>query len=95
MSIAPGLMVDVNLIIAYAFGIILIYLIGRMFLMPVKLMFRLIYNGIIGGVILWIVNMIGVYFGFTIPLNPITALVVGFLGLPGVVLLILYRVFIG
>ena len=93
MSILPGMMVDVNLFIAYAFGIILIYLIGRMFLMPVKLVFRLIYNGIIGGVILWIINMIGVHFGFTVPLNPITALVVGFLGLPGVVLLILYRVF--
>ena len=95
MSILPGVMFDVNVIIAYAFGIILIYLIGRMFLLPVKLVFRLIYNGIIGGVILWVVNLIGGHFGFTVPLNPITALVVGFLGLPGVVLLILYRVFIG
>ena len=95
MSITPGVMFDVNVIIAYAFGIILIYLIGRMFLMPVKLVFKLIYNGIIGGLILWVVNMIGGHFGFVVPLNPITAVVVGFLGLPGVVLLILYRVFIG
>ena len=91
----PGVMMDVNLIIAYAFGLILIYLIGRMFLMPVKLVFKLIYNGIIGGVVLWVINLIGAHFGFTVPLNPITALVVGFLGLPGVALLILYRWFMG
>lgn len=92
MPVLPG--IDFNVMIAYAFGIILIYLIGRMFLMPIKLIFRLIYNGVIGGLMLWIINLIGGSFGFAIAINPITALVVGFLGLPGVVLLILFKVFI-
>lgn len=34
------------------------------------------------------------HIGFNIPVNPITALVAGFLGLPGVVLLILFKVFV-
>ena len=85
---------ELNVIVAYAFGIILIYLIGRMFLMPIKLVFKLIYNGIIGGIMLWAVNFIGSYFGFIIGINPITALVAGFLGLPGVILLILFKIFI-
>lgn len=85
---------EVNVIIAFAFGLLLLYIVGRVFLMPLRLVFRLIYNGIIGGVILWLINLVGSHFGFTIAINPVTALVVGFLGLPGVVLLILFKLFI-
>lgn len=90
----PTVFGEFNVILAYVFGIILIYLVGRMFLMPIKLIFRLVYNALIGGVMLWLLNVVGVYIGFNIPINPITALVAGFLGLPGVVLLILFKVFI-
>ncbi|MEG6584223.1 pro-sigmaK processing inhibitor BofA family protein [Dendrosporobacter sp. 1207_IL3150] len=90
----PAFNGELNVIFAYAFGIILIYLIGRVFLMPLKLIFRLIYNGIIGGIMLWVVNLIGGYVGFTIGINVITALVAGFLGIPGVILLILFKIFI-
>ena len=92
MGFLPAL--ELNVIIAYAFGIILIYLVGRMLTMPIRLVFKLIYNGIVGGIMLWIVNFVGAYFNFTIGINPITALVAGFLGIPGVVLLILFKLFI-
>ncbi|MBP2654075.1 MAG: sigmaK-factor processing regulatory protein BofA [Firmicutes bacterium] len=90
----PGLSWDLNVILAYLFGIVLIYLVGRIFLMPLKFIFRLVYNAIIGGIMLWVVNFIGVHFDFTIAINPITALVAGILGIPGVLLLILFKVFI-
>jgi inhibitor of the pro-sigma K processing machinery len=92
MGILPSL--ELNVIIAYAFGIVLIYLVGRMLTMPIRIVFKLIYNGIVGGVMLWIVNFVGAYFNFTIGINPITALVAGFLGIPGVILLILFKLFI-
>lgn len=92
MGFLPAL--EFNVIIAYAFGIILIYLVGRMLTMPIRLVFKLIYNGIVGGIMLWIVNYIGAYFSFTIGINPITALIAGFLGIPGVILLILFKLFI-
>lgn len=85
---------DMTIIAAYFFGIILLYVLGRMFLMPLKLIFKLIYNALIGGVMLWVVNYIGSYFGFFIAINPLTALIAGFLGLPGVLLLILFKLFI-
>jgi inhibitor of the pro-sigma K processing machinery len=94
MSFISGLNWDVNVVVAFIFGLLLIYLIGRVFLMPIKIIFRLIYNGIIGGLILWGLNFIGAYIGFTIAINPITALTVGFLGLPGVILLVLFKIFI-
>lgn len=85
---------EFNVLIAYGFGIILIYLVGRMLTMPIRLVFKLIYNGIVGGIMLWAVNFVGAYFGFTIGINPITALIAGFLGIPGVILLILFKLFI-
>lgn len=85
---------DFNVILAYLFGIFLIYIVGRIFLMPLKIIFKLIYNGLIGGLMLWVLNFIGGYFSFTIAINPITALVAGFLGFPGIVLLILLKIFI-
>ncbi len=86
---------DYNVIIAYVFGIILIYLIGRLMLMPIKFLLKLVYNGLIGGAMLWGVNYVGAYFGFAIAINPITALMSGFLGVPGVLLLIAMKVISG
>lgn len=86
---------DINVLLAYLFGLALIYFIGRIFLMPLKLIFRLIYNALIGGAMLWALNYVGANFDFTIAINPFTALIAGFLGLPGVVLLILFKVFVG
>jgi len=90
----PGITWDWNVIIAFTFGILLIYLIGRVFLMPIKLILKLLFNAIVGGIMLLIVNYIGGYFSFSIAINPITALIAGFLGLPGVALLILFKLFI-
>lgn len=94
MSMIPGFNGDYNVILAYVFGIVLIYLIGRMLLMPLRIVFKLIYNALIGGLMLWVLNLVGGHIGFTIAINPISALVAGFLGIPGVILLILFKVFI-
>ncbi|MDF2565894.1 MAG: pro-sigmaK processing inhibitor BofA [Massilibacillus sp.] len=83
---------DLSVIAAYVVGILAIYFIGKMFLMPVRLVWKLIYNGIIGGIMLWVVNFVGASFGFAIGINFVSALVAGFLGIPGVILLILFKV---
>lgn len=94
MPALPGLSWDLNVVIAFLFGIILILLIGKLFLMPIKLIFRLVYNAIIGGIMLWVVNIVGGYFGFYLAINPITALIAGILGIPGVLLLIAFKILI-
>ena len=45
----------------------------------------------IGGGVLLLINFIGGFWGFRLGVNPITALVVGLLGVPGVLLLIALR----
>lgn len=75
---------------AYALGIVLILLLGFFLVIPLKIVFRLVYNGLIGGIVLWLVNLLGAQFGFILPITVWTALLVGFLGLPGVAILIFY-----
>ena len=60
---------------AYAFGIVLILLLGFFLVIPLKMVFRLVYNGLIGGVALWLINLIGAGFGFAF--GPGQALSVG------------------
>ncbi|KAB3530305.1 pro-sigmaK processing inhibitor BofA [Alkaliphilus pronyensis] len=84
-----GLGMEINIILAYAIGLILLYIVGWLLLVPIKLIGRLIWNGILGGVLLFFVNIIGGFFDFYIVINPISALVAGFLGIPGVILLII------
>ncbi|MDI3481121.1 MAG: inhibitor of the pro-sigma processing machinery [Tepidanaerobacteraceae bacterium] len=83
--------IDYSAVLAYAFGLILLYMVGRVLLAPIKIVLKLIYNAIIGGIVLVILNFFGSYFGLSIAINPITALLVGFLGVPGIVLLIIVK----
>ncbi|PKM79871.1 MAG: SigmaK-factor processing regulatory BofA [Firmicutes bacterium HGW-Firmicutes-14] len=67
------------------------YLIGRAMFVPLKWIIKLAVNAVVGGVVLWVINYFGAFMSLHIPLNPITALVAGFLGVPGVVLLIVVQ----
>ncbi|MEW6229211.1 MAG: pro-sigmaK processing inhibitor BofA family protein [Bacillota bacterium] len=82
---------DISTAIAYAFGLFLLYVVAYILYVPLKFVIRLMYNAIIGGVLLWVVNLVGGFFGLSVPINPVTALVAGFLGIPGVVLIIALR----
>jgi inhibitor of the pro-sigma K processing machinery len=86
-----GISLDLNIILAYALGLLLLYILGWLLIIPVKLVVRLIYNGIIGGLMLWVLNLAGSFFDFRVAINPVTALIAGFLGIPGVLLLIVLQ----
>lgn len=82
---------NVLIVAACAIGI---FIIGKIFLFPIKKILKLVLNTIIGGAIIYIINLIGASFGFHIGLNILTALVVGILGIPGAILLIILKIFI-
>ncbi|HHU69154.1 MAG TPA: pro-sigmaK processing inhibitor BofA [Thermoanaerobacterales bacterium] len=86
---------DIPVILAFAFGIIILYIVGRILFVPLKFVFRLLINGLVGGLLLWLINIVGEAFGFAIAINPVTALVAGILGVPGVVLLIALKYVLG
>ena len=53
----------------------------------------IILNSFLGAIVIWLINVIGTSFQFQIGLNAITAIIVGILGIPGAVLLILLKIF--
>lgn len=79
---------SIQAIIAYAFGLLLIYLIAQTMLTPIKFVGRLLINSLLGGLLLLAVNFVGRGFSFHIGVNPASALTVGLLGIPGGILLI-------
>lgn len=87
--------IDFTAILAYAFGLILLYIIGKALILPLKVLLKLAFNAIIGGIILVFLNAAGEYIGINIAINPITSLVVGFLGVPGVIMLLVLKYIIG
>ena len=86
-----SLEIQYDVILAYAAGLALLYLIGWLLLVPLKLLLKFIYNGLIGGAMLWLLNFLGALIDFTIPINPVNALIVGFLGVPGVILVVILQ----
>ena len=81
--------VDSISVVSYVIGILLIVLVCFILTKPVKWILKLILNGILGGIMLIIINAIGSSIGLNVPINPISALVSGLLGFPGVILLVL------
>ena len=83
---------DIGTVLAFLAGLILLYMIGMFLVVPIRLLSKLLINGLIGGVALFLFNFIGGMFGASIVINPLNALIVGFLGVPGVVLLLILQV---
>lgn len=69
------------------FFLFLIFVVSKSVQQPGKLLSIAVVNSFIGLVILWIVNLAGSYVGFKLPLNAVTVLVTGFLGIPGLAML--------
>lgn len=85
------MVLGVNTIIAFAIGLVALYILAKVLVVPVKIISKLIINGIVGGITLVIVNLIGGIIGISIAITPVTALIAGFLGVPGVVLLLIIQ----
>ena len=82
-------------IAAYLLAAALALVLCRIFFKPLKGIFMLALNSLLGGVGLYIFNWIFAPLGFTIGLNVVTAAVCGLFGLPGLVLLALLKLLFG
>lgn len=70
-------------------AIIAVFIILKILAWPIKKIIKMVINIVVGGLFLVIVNYIGGNFDFVIPINWITALIVGILGIPGLIVLII------
>ena len=86
-----GLSVSWEVVLFFALGMALLYGIGWLLLVPFRKGLWFLFNSLVGGLILWIVSQIGGRYGITAVINPFSAILTGFLGLPGVLLTLLIQ----
>lgn len=75
----------------YIVGLILLIVLGKILTFPLRRILELVANAVLGGFMLVIVNYFGSFLGINILISPLNAILVGFLGVPGVVILLLFQ----
>jgi len=78
------LSIQPEIVLYFALGLLLLYGLGWLMLVPLRKMLGLLANGVLGVLLLLLVNLLGPTWGYGIAINPFTALMAGFLGIPGV-----------
>ena len=63
-------------IITFLACVCFLFLIGRVFALPVKKVLKLVFNSILGGGLIYVINIIGSSFEFHIGLNLVTSVLV-------------------
>ncbi|MBP3672728.1 MAG: pro-sigmaK processing inhibitor BofA family protein [Oscillospiraceae bacterium] len=71
--------------------VLLLFVLIRVMLLPIKLVWKLLINSACGFICLWLLNWISGFTGVYFPINLVTAAIAGFLGLPGIGLLALVQ----
>lgn len=76
-------------IMAFGFGILILWLFCKLLKVSLKIIWKLVINALLGALILVIFNLIGGLFGFTLTITFFSALIAGIFGIPGVIVLAL------
>lgn len=72
-------------------AVIVLYILLRLISVSAKTILKLVWNSIVGLIFLAIFNAVGNSFGLYLEMNLINSLVAGFLGIPGIILLLLFK----
>jgi inhibitor of the pro-sigma K processing machinery len=78
-------------LVLVASGILLLALLFRILKTPLRWAFKLLLNAAIGFVALIVLNFFGAWVGLSLGVNWLNAIIVGVLGIPGVILLLLLK----
>jgi inhibitor of the pro-sigma K processing machinery len=76
-----------QIVLIVSAALLLIFPAIKLLLTPIRLAVKILIHGVMGFIILWIINTFGGLLGFFLPINFVTIIVAGFLGIPGIVLL--------
>lgn len=82
---------DLNNIIAFTACIFFLFIFGKLFIVPIKTILKLVLNSFLGAFLIYIINLIGAMWGFHIGINIITSIFVGMLGIPGAIVIVIIK----
>ena len=80
-------------IIYVVIGVLLLWLIIKLFSTPIKWALKLLLNALLGFVMLFVFNFHGGFIGLELTVGWLSAIVAGILGIPGIILLLLIENF--
>lgn len=66
---------NINILIIIS-CICMLFVLGKIFIVPIKWILKMICNSVLGGVVIWIINFVGGMYGFHIGLNIYTSILV-------------------
>ena len=78
-------------ILALIVPVLIAIFVIKLLLSQVKLIWKLAVNSLSGFICLWLLNLASGLTGIEFDINFITTLVVGFLGIPGILLLLVFQ----
>ena len=78
-------------ILALIVPVLIAIFVIKLLLSQAKLIWKLAVNSLSGFICLWLLNLASGLTGIVFEINFITALVVGFLGIPGILLLLVFQ----
>ena len=81
-------MESLSVVLLIAAIVLAVILVLRLLAKPIRFLFKLLINTALGFVLLWLVNFFGCAIGIELELSVLNALLVGFLGIPGVLLVL-------
>ena len=87
-------MESLSLIVVIAAIVLGVLLVFKLLSRPIRLVLKLLINTVMGFALLWLINFFGGELGIELSLTLVNALVVGFLGIPGVLLLLALHYFL-
>ena len=73
--------------------VVALYVLIKILAAPIKLIFKLLINAVLGFLLLFLANFVGGFFDFSIPVNLVTCLISGVFGIPGVIFLVIVMLF--
>lgn len=74
--------------------VVALYVLIKILAAPIKLIFKLLINAVLGFLLLFLANFVGGFFDFSIPVNLLTCLISGVFGVPGVIFLVVVVLFV-
>ena len=77
--------------VTFFIAMLILFVFLKIISVPVKIVIKLMLNALIGGVVLFLLNLIGAQFGLVLDINWLTTLLVGFFGVPGVIIVLILQ----
>ena len=73
-------------------AVVFVILLIKILSAPIRFIFKMALNALLGFVVLFIFNFFGDFIGLNIPVTLVSALITGFFGVPGVLFLVLLQI---